>query len=201
VGRPVVFIDRDGVLNDLVFDPGTSRNESPLNKLDVRLVEGAATAAIHIREIGFGLVCVTNQPAAAKGSVSLDELLEVHDTVMQLLGDARVQFDATRLCLHHPDGVVAELARSCDCRKPAPGMLLDAAEELDADLARSWMIGDTDADVEAGKAAGCRTILIEDPASSHKRSGNVQPDHRAASLRDAIRHLPPSSPCPHSAIS
>jgi D-glycero-D-manno-heptose 1,7-bisphosphate phosphatase len=74
------------------------------------------------------------------------------------------------MCLHHPDGVVAELSGPCECRKPAPGMLLDAARELGLDLDRSWMVGDTDADIEAGRAAGCRTALIVHPGSAHKRS-------------------------------
>ena len=69
-----------------------------------------------------------------------------------------------------------ELAGPCDCRKPAPGMLLDAARELDIDLERSWMIGDTDSDVLAGAAAGCRTVLIEQEASGHKRKGTARPD-------------------------
>ena len=80
------------------------------------------------------------------------------------------------MCLHHPDGVVPELSGPCDCRKPAPGMLVDAARELDLDLERSWMVGDTDADVEAGRAAGCRTALILNAASAHKRSREVGAD-------------------------
>ena len=131
-------------------------------------------------------MCVSNQPAAAKGKVPLEQLLAVHERVLALLREQGVHLDASRLCLHHPEGVVAELTGPCDCRKPAPGMLLDAAEELDLDLASSWMVGDTDADIAAGTAAGCRTVLIEHPGSAHKRLRAVNPDVIAENLADGV---------------
>ena len=174
--RAAVFLDRDGVLNELVPDPESGLAESPLSPHDVRLVAGAAAAARRLREGGHALVGVTNQPAAAKGGVTVSRLEEVQARVAELLAAAGVELDGWRVCLHHPDGVVPELSGSCDCRKPAPGMLLDAARELGLDLARSWMVGDTDADMEAGRAAGCRTALIAHGGSSHKRSQADQAD-------------------------
>ena len=109
----------------------------------------------------------------------------VQGRVVELLASEGVRFDDFRLCLHHPAGVVPELTGSCDCRKPAPGMLFEAANTLGLDLSRSWMIGDTDSDVIAGRSAGCRTILVENPGSSHKRSGRVAPDARVADLAGA----------------
>ncbi|HXJ77678.1 MAG TPA: HAD hydrolase-like protein, partial [Candidatus Methylomirabilis sp.] len=90
-----------------------------------------------------------------------------------------------RLCLHHPEGVVPELAVDCGCRKPAPGMLLAAACELGIDLGRSWMVGDTDGDVRAGRSAGCRTILVEHPDSAHKRTAGLHSDAVASDLTAA----------------
>jgi D-glycero-D-manno-heptose 1,7-bisphosphate phosphatase len=169
--RPAVFLDRDGVLTELVPDPGSGLPESPLSQGDVRLVPGAAAAAKRLRDDGgYALVGVTNQPAAAKGRLTVSRLEEVQTRVVDLLAAAGVELDGWRMCLHHPDGVVAELSGRCECRKPAPGMLLDAARELALDLDRSWMVGDTDADIEAGRAAGCRTALIVHPGSAHKRS-------------------------------
>jgi D-glycero-D-manno-heptose 1,7-bisphosphate phosphatase len=169
--RPAVFLDRDGVLTELVPDPGSGLPESPLSPGDVRLVPGAAAAARRLRDDGgYALVGVTNQPAAAKGRLTVSRLEEVQARVVDLLAAAGVELDGWRMCLHHPDGVVAELSGPCECRKPAPGMLLDAARELGLDLDRSWMVGDTDADIEAGRAAGCRTALIVHPGSAHKRS-------------------------------
>ncbi|HTA12358.1 MAG TPA: HAD-IIIA family hydrolase, partial [Solirubrobacteraceae bacterium] len=127
--------------------------------------------------------------AAAKGTVSVAQLLAVHQRVTQLLARDGVVLSASRLCLHHTDGVVPELARSCDCRKPAPGMLLELAAELDIDLGSSWMVGDTDADVSAGRAAGCHTLLIRNPASIHKRLQVKSADAVADSLAAGVAML------------
>ena len=180
-----MFFDRDGVVTELVPDPRSGLPESSLDAARVSLIPGAAAALQRLRGAGFLLVGVSNQPAAAKGTVPLDALERVQARVLELLRAEGVEPDAFRLCFHHPDGTVPGLAGTCDCRKPAPGMLLDAARELNVDLSSSWMIGDTDGDIEAGAAAGCRTILVENPASSHKRAGTVRPDVRAADLATA----------------
>jgi D-glycero-D-manno-heptose 1,7-bisphosphate phosphatase len=184
-GRRAVFLDRDGVLNELVPDPDSGMPESPLRVEDVRLVPGAATAADELRRAGYALICVSNQPAAAKGKVSREQLRSVHERVVELLANDGVRLDASRLCLHHPDGIVPELAKVCDCRKPAPGMLLSVAADLGLDLEQSWMIGDTDADILAGQAAGCRTALIACTGSAHKRTGSATPDLIAPDLAAA----------------
>jgi D-glycero-D-manno-heptose 1,7-bisphosphate phosphatase len=152
---------------------------------DVALVDGAAEALRRLSAAGWPLVGVSNQPAAAKGRVTLAELEAVQRRVIDLLDREGVRFDDFRICFHHPAGVVPELTGTCDCRKPAPGMLLDAARALGLDPLGSWMIGDTEADVLAGRSAGCRTILVENPGSSHKRSGGTEPDAHAADLAAA----------------
>lgn len=188
-GSAAVFVDRDGVINELVPDPVSGRLESPLRVSDVRLVPGAPAALRGLTEAGWRLVGVSNQPSAAKGLTALTDLHAIQARVLELLAREGARFDDFRLCLHHPEGVVPELARPCDCRKPAPGMLLDAARDLDIDLTRSWMIGDTDSDVLAGAAAGCRTILIEHGASAHKREGSVRADAVSPDLRSAAALL------------
>jgi D-glycero-D-manno-heptose 1,7-bisphosphate phosphatase len=177
------------VLNETVRDPESGLSESPLDPEDVRLLPGAAKAARALATEGYSLVCVSNQPAAAKGKITLPELLAVHEQVVGLLAAEGVQLDAWRLCPHHPDGVVEELSGPCACRKPAPGMLLDAAAALAVDLEASWMLGDTDSDVLAGQAAGCRSALIAYPGSAHKRAGRPQSDLLAAQLSDAVAQL------------
>jgi D-glycero-D-manno-heptose 1,7-bisphosphate phosphatase len=184
-----VFLDRDGVLDAAVPDPLSGQPESPLQVADARLLPGAAEAVCKLAQAGFALVCVSNQPAAAKGRATVAQLLAVHERVLELLAMEGTRLQASRLCPHHPDGVVAELSGPCPCRKPAPGMLLDAAETLGLDLRRSWMIGDTDADVAAGRAAGCRTVLIEYPGSAHKRSGGAGEDLLASDLADAAARV------------
>ena len=187
--RAAALLDRDGVLNDLVVDPCSGAWESPLDPEQVRLIPGAAAAAARLARAGYLLVCISNQPAAAKGKVSIAQLLAVHARVAELLEHEGVSLDASRLCLHHPDGIVPELAGACLCRKPAPGMLFDAAASLGLDLARSWMVGDTDTDILAGRAAGCRTLLIRHPGSIHKRLQVVGADIVADSLADGAERL------------
>jgi len=187
--RTAAFLDRDGVLNELVPDRQGGVAESPLRVEDVRLVPGAAAAALRLARAGHTLVCVSNQPAAAKGEVSVAQLYAVHRRVVELLAREGVALDASRLCLHHPQGVVPELSRSCTCRKPASGMLLDAARELELDLTNSWMVGDTDADIAAGRAAGCRTLLIHHPGSAHKRLRVERADMVVADLAQAVGRL------------
>ncbi len=173
-----VFFDRDGVVNELVPDPVSGMPESPLAPEQVVLLPRAADALARIRDAGYVLVGVSNQPAAAKGVVTLEALAAVQARVLELLAEAGVVPDDFRICFHHLDD-------GCACRKPAPGMLIAAAAELGLELTSSWMIGDTDADTAAGAAAGCRTILVETPGSVHKRTGSPQPHARTADLAAA----------------
>jgi len=184
--RAAVIFDRDGVINELVVSGPEGKAESPLRPVDVRLIEDAALHLQRVRAAGFLLACVTNQPSAAKGLLTIVEVSEIHDRVLALLAADGFVFDAVRMCMHHPGGRLPGLSGPCDCRKPAPGMLLSVAEELGVDLARSWMIGDTDGDVLAGQAAGTRTVLVAVPGSAHKRSGDVQPDMTVANLAEAV---------------
>lgn len=184
-GKAAVFCDRDGVINELVPDQDSGRPESPYRPQDIALVPGATGALQALQQEGYRLIVASNQPAAAKGTATLDQLRAVHGRVVELLGAAGVELDGWRYCFHHPDGVVPELSGACDCRKPAPGMLLEAAAELGLDLGASWAVGDADRDVEAGRRAGCRTVLVEHSASQHRRRGGVETDAVAADLAAA----------------
>jgi D-glycero-D-manno-heptose 1,7-bisphosphate phosphatase len=168
-----VFLDRDGVLNDPVFDPADGSPESPLRARDVQLAPGAREGVRALHEAGWLLVVVSNQPAAAKGKATAADLRAVHDRVVELLGDDAAAIAEWRYCFHRRED-------DCPCRKPRPGMLLDAQAAHDIDLGASWLIGDTDADVGAARAAGCRTVQITHPGSAHRRTGEPVPD--------AIRH-------------
>lgn len=151
-----VFLDRDGTVNRYV---GFLRDID-----DFELVPGAAEAVKRINASGYLAIVVTNQPVIARGEVTTAQLREIHNKMETLLGAEGAYLDAVYYCPHHPHkgyaGEVRELKIDCGCRKPKPGMLLRAAEEFNIDLSRSWMIGDGANDVNAGKAAGCRTALI-----------------------------------------
>lgn len=181
--RPAVFLDRDGVLNDTVLDARHGEHpESPLAPGDVRIRPGAAEAVATLRAAGLVVVVVSNQPAAAKETIDLATLAAVHRAV----ADA-ITADAWRYCLHHPEGTAPNLGGPCLCRKPRPGLMLAAGVELGLDLARSWMVGDADTDVAAGRSAGCATILVDYPGSAHRRSGDARPDHTVADLPAAAQ--------------
>lgn len=154
--QKAIFIDRDGTINTYV---GFLRNIDGFE-----LIDGVVDAIKKINESGYLAIVITNQPVIARGEVTVDELKMIHNKMETLLGEKGVYLDAIYYCPHHPhkgyEGEIPELKFECDCRKPKPGMLLKAAEDFNIDLSNSWMIGDGENDVLAGKAAGCYTARI-----------------------------------------
>lgn len=180
-----LFLDRDGILDELVFYENTAEWESPRALDDVRMIDGVTAPLRRFSDAGWLLVIVTNQPSAAKGKTTLEALHAVHERVVQSLG---VPIARSYECFHHPrDG--------CACRKPSPYFLREAARELGVDLAASWMVGDQDSDLACGRAAGCKVALIEHPASANKR-GAIEPDLRVADLAALASALIPTSSAP-----
>ena len=154
--QKAIFLDRDGTINEYVGFLTDIK--------EFRLLDGVAEAIRKINASGYLAIVVTNQPIIARGEVSFTELQEIHNKMETLLGAEGAYIDAIYFCPDHPDkgfeGERVEYKISCDCRKPKPGMLLKAAEDFNIDLSRSWMVGDGKNDVEAGKNAGCKTVLI-----------------------------------------
>lgn len=154
--QKAIFLDRDGTINKYV---------GFLRKADeFELMDGVADAIRKINESGYLAIVITNQPVIARGEVSFEELEEIHNKMETLLGKEGAFLDAIYFCPHHPDkgyeGERPELKFNCGCRKPKPGMLLQAAKDFNIDLAKSWMVGDGENDVKAGQNAGCQTALI-----------------------------------------
>lgn len=151
-----VFLDRDGTINKYV---GFLQNIDQFE-----LLPGVADAIKVINASGYLAIVVTNQPVIARGEVTYSQLQEIHNKMETLLGAEGAYVDGIYFCPHHPhkgyEGEVPGLKIDCDCRKPKPGMLLRAAEDFNIDLTQSWMVGDGDNDIKAGKAAGCKTVLI-----------------------------------------
>jgi D,D-heptose 1,7-bisphosphate phosphatase len=173
-----IFMDRD---DTLIEDPGYINHPS-----QVRLLPGAAGALIQLKKMGYLLVVASNQSGVARGIVTEEVLEQIHHQMKKLLADEGAVLDAIYYCPFHPDGVIPRYRMDSDLRKPNPGMLLKAAEELNIDLSRSWMIGDSYRDVAAGAKAGCRTILIDSPAKRPMRgAADPIPDRKVGSLREA----------------
>jgi D-glycero-D-manno-heptose 1,7-bisphosphate phosphatase len=167
-GARAVFLDRDGVLNEPVVRDG---KPYPPPAADFRVSGGAREALDRLKAAGFLLIVVTNQPDVGRGTLAREDLDAIHRNVR-----AELPVDDVRVCCHN-DG------DACGCRKPKPGMLIEAASDYGIDLSRSFMVGDRWRDVDAGASAGCRTILID--RQYRERGPDNQPDFRASTLAAA----------------
>ena len=160
---PLAILDRDGTIIDIVRDEETGAISVAFHPDQLRLLAGAVEGMRALQDAGFTLAIATNQPAPAKGLFSADAVLRTNDALVEKLGRAGVSIAAVEVCMHHPEGGQggdAALVGPCDCRKPGPGMLNALVKRLDADRARTWMIGDATGDLEAGRTAGIKTGLV-----------------------------------------
>jgi D-glycero-D-manno-heptose 1,7-bisphosphate phosphatase len=167
--RAAVFLDRDGVLNEVELRDGTPHPPARVEQL--RLLPGVVEACHRLRDLGFVLVVVTNQPDIARGTQTRDEVDRMHDVLR-----GRLPLDDIVVCAHDD-------ADDCPCRKPRPGMILDAAARLDLDLAESVCVGDRWRDIESAKRAGVMAIFV-DRGYGERRPTNA--DAVVASLPDAV---------------
>ena len=155
-----VFLDRDGVINELIRYPEHSIIDSPFTVEQFKLRDGVGKAIKKLQEAGYKVVIASNQPGIAKEHMSRETFDKIGQKMREELAKDGVRLDGEKYCLHHPEAKVKEFKVNCECRKPKPGMLLHAAQEMDIDLSQSWMIGDGLTDVKAGRRAGCKTILL-----------------------------------------
>ncbi len=175
-----VFLDKDG----------TTIIDVPYNVDPVRmtLAPGAAEGLPLLHRLGYRLVVVSNQSGVARGHFAESALAAVEVRLRSMLAELGIPLAAFLYCPHHPDGQVPQYAIACECRKPSPGMLLKASRELGIDPTRSWMVGDILNDVEAGRRAGCRTILIDNGNETEWiLTPDREPHYRAADLAEAAR--------------
>jgi D-glycero-D-manno-heptose 1,7-bisphosphate phosphatase len=177
-----VFLDRDGVINQR-----PPEGDYITRWEDFHILPGVAEGIALVNRVGFSVIVVTNQRGVAKGLMTETDLQQMHEKMTGELARAGAKIDATFYCPH-------EIEPGCDCRKPAPGMLLSAARLRGVDLRTSWMIGDSDNDVEAGLNAGCKTarIIATDATSSERvriSDATITPDIVASSLLDAVRQI------------
>lgn len=175
------FLDRDGTVNKL--------NGFIKSPEDIELIPDAAEAIEKINKSGYLAILITNQPVIARGDCSLEELRQIHNRLERLLGEGHAYLDDIFFCPHHPDkgfeGERPEYKIDCDCRKPKPGLIHKAACKYNIDLERSFMIGDSKSDIQAGKNAGCKSGYI----SHHQQESDIMPDYTGSSLNELVERI------------
>lgn len=180
-----VFLDRDGVINQL--DGLIHLPEQ------IKLIDGVARAIRRLNQSHFLVICITNQPVIARGLVDLEGLNSIHGRLDGALAQEGAYLDDLFFCPHHPDkGYPEEIVQykiECSCRKPKPGMILQAAERYNIDLKKSYMVGDTTADIMAGQAAGCKTIGVRTGEKLSDGKYHIAPDYMVQSLEEAVEHI------------
>lgn len=149
-----IFLDRDGIINEDRKDFVKTRNE-------FRFVPGIIDSIKKLNENGFEIIIVTNQSGVAGGFYTEKDLNEIHENMLEQMGKKDATVKDIFYCPHHPQGKVDKYRKICDCRKPKPGLILKAAKKYNIDPSETWMIGDSERNIEAGRRAGCRTIRIE----------------------------------------
>ena len=188
-GRRAIFLDRDGVINQMVYHPDFGIVDSPANPDEFVLRPGASQAIREINSQGYLAIVISNQPGVAKGKYTQKLLQAITEKMHRELARDGARLDAVYYCMHHPEAIVPKYKQVCDCRKPKPGLLLRAAKEWDVDLGTSFFIGDGITDILAGQAAGVQTILVSskklyvyDALAAH----NARPDFIVGNLAEAI---------------
>ncbi|TSH91610.1 HAD family hydrolase [Verticiella sediminum] len=177
-----VFLDKDGtLLEDVPYNVDPAR---------MRFAPGVPSGLRRLAALGVPLVVVSNQPGLALGLFEEAALQAMQSHLRRMFADAGAALTAFYYCPHHPDGTVAPFACACRCRKPDSGMLERAAREHGLSLARSWLIGDILDDVEAGRRAGCRTVLLDNGNETQWRPGALRvPQHMAADFDEAASYV------------
>jgi len=185
--RPAMFLDRDGVV---IEEVGYLSQPS-----EVRLLPGAAAAIAALNRRAIPVIVVTNQAGVARGYYAESRIAEIHGRLDELLAEHGARIDAYYYCPHHPQAAVAAYRRACPCRKPSPGMLIRAAREHGLSLRRSCLVGDKLSDLEAGRAARCRVILVRtgygaevEKSLGQRGPGGIEAvaDEVAADLAEAV---------------
>ncbi len=193
--HPAVFVDRDGVINKIVWNEDIEQLDSPMKIREFEFLPDTAEALKTIKEKGYYIFIVTNQPGAAKGKTDLATLYDINTYMIDTLSKEGVDIDDIFMCPHYPKELPQTkekfLIKKCGCRKPEPGLIYRAMRKYELDMSSSFMIGDSCTDVTAGSAVGLSTIFIGDlKCDLCKKLGDISPDYIAKDLFDAASDLP-----------
>lgn len=183
-----IFLDRDGVVNEIVYHKEMGIIDSPFTADQIKVFPDVGKAINKLKKIGYKIILVSNQPGIAKDHFDLEMFYKMQKKIQSELKKQDTELDAEYYCLHHPYAKNKKYKIECDCRKPKPGMLIKAAKDHNIDLAKSWMIGDGIWDISAGQSAGCKTILIgrlKCDLCKYMEDENVKPDYIKPNLYKA----------------
>ncbi|MAF51222.1 MAG: hypothetical protein CMH64_03975, partial [Nanoarchaeota archaeon] len=182
------FIDRDGVINELLsYEFGDDKVTYITKKEEIKIIDRVDKAIKLLNENKIKVIVVSNQPQVARGLVTVEEVDEINKHINNLLGDANV--DSFYFCPHRPTKGVNEYGIECECRKPKPGLILKAAKEHNVDLKNSFMIGDRISDIKSGNLAGCKTILVETGYGGKEGFQDAVPNYKAKDLYGAVEEI------------
>jgi D-glycero-D-manno-heptose 1,7-bisphosphate phosphatase len=187
-----VFLDRDGVLNELVYSKSEGRVGSPFAASELRLIPKVAEAIKRIQQMGFKTIIISNQPGVAKKQFTYDEFEKMKTKVRKSLAKDGCILDGEYYCLHSTTALIKKYKLDCNCKKPKPGLLIQAATENEINLSKSYFVGDGLVDVKAGAAVGCKTILISHMTNFLNEimsKQNTFPDYLVDSLNDVPKLL------------
>jgi len=160
MGNKAVFLDRDGVITEIIYHKEMGIIDSPFHVDQIKLLPDVGKAINNFHNLGYKVIIVSNQPVIAKNHFEMNTFNQMKEKVKTELIKQAASVDAEYYCLHHPEGIIKDYTMVCSCRKPKPGLILKAADEHNINLSESWMIGDGITDIIAGSQAGCKTILI-----------------------------------------
>jgi len=155
-----VFLDRDGVINELVYYPELGLIDSPHHIDQFKIINNVPLAIKNLKNIDYKIIIISNQPGIAKNKSTLKNLEMIKLKMKKKLKEKGAAIDGEYYCLHHPYAINIKYKKDCDCRKPNPGLIFRAARDHKIKLERSFMVGDSWTDIKAGKIAGCKTILL-----------------------------------------
>jgi len=183
-----VFLDRDGVINPLVYNIATCEYESPHYPKDFSVFPNVIRALRKLISQGYHLFVVSNQPSYAKGKTTLENIQAIEGLLKVYFNENGLQIQKYYYCYHHPEGVVAEYSGQCKCRKPGTLFLEDAFSEYNLSAESCWFVGDRDLDIKCGKAMGMQTVLINNEHSA-KNADRETPDAHASDIYDAVTKI------------
>ena len=187
-----VFLDRDGVINDLVYYQERGIIDTPFTLDQFQLLPGVGEAIRELRELRYKVILVSNQPGIAKNHMSWETFEDIRYKMKEELAYEQAYIDKEYYCFHHPESQVPSLRIECDCRKPKSGMLLQAAKDYGLDLNQCWMTGDNITDIQTGISAGCMTIFLGRAKCEFCKlmdEKDAQPDMICRDLKEASQKI------------